>query len=118
MNRYKAFKAYPKWRKLDKNRKKFKYNSNSLWKTLRYTLFGYRWYIACKRWKPCYPKAVQVKEKFASLRFYMNHYVKEIEDLIDEAEEKCSKTCEECGRPGKLREGGWLKTLCDKCDKK
>lgn len=59
----------------------------------------------------------QIKEKFGGLRFYVASAGKEIYDAIDEAERKSFETCESCGAPGKLRKGGWLKTLCDKCDK-
>jgi uncharacterized Zn finger protein (UPF0148 family) len=24
-------------------------------------------------------------------------------------------TCEECGNPGRSRDGGWIRTLCDNC---
>jgi hypothetical protein len=27
------------------------------------------------------------------------------------------RTCEECGAAGWLREGGWIRTLCDACEK-
>lgn len=64
-----------------------------------------------------YPKALQVKEKFGGLRFYMTWETKEIDDLIDEAEEKSYKTCEDCGAPGETRPGGWIRTLCDDCVK-
>lgn len=61
------------------------------------------------------PRAFQVKEKFGTLCFYMSHYTSdEMRDAIDEAEQKCHKTCEICGRPGKLRnERRWWRTLCD-----
>lgn len=61
--------------------------------------------------------ALQVKEKFGLLRYYTNHATDETENLIREAERKSSETCEECGEPGELRKGGWLRTLCDKCGK-
>lgn len=61
---------------------------------------------------------VQVKEKFGDLRFYTQGGNKEINKLIDEAESKSAETCELCGEKGGLREGGWLVTLCDKCNKK
>lgn len=59
----------------------------------------------------------QVKEKFGMLRIYVGDcedYDK-INPLIEEAERECAKTCEFCGDPGRLREQGWLKTLCDPC---
>lgn len=116
MNRLKAFKAYPKWRKRDKSwGKRDERLKKSVWKTLYYTLFKFKWYGACKKWSPPYPKAMQVKEKFGGLRFYMNYYVEDLEDLISEAESQSYNICEKCGKPGKSREGGWIVTLCDDC---
>jgi len=57
--------------------------------------------------------AVQVKEKFGLLSFYMSRETEEMRSLIGEAEGKSASTCEECGQPGKLRGGRWLKTLCE-----
>jgi len=62
------------------------------------------------------PRAMQVKEKYGTLRFYMTTSTAEMESLIDEAESKSAKTCEDCGAIGKLRGGGWLRTLCNKCE--
>ena len=31
------------------------------------------------------------------------------------AEKESMKTCEDCGKPGCAREGGWTLTLCDDC---
>ena len=55
----------------------------------------------------------QVKEKFGGLRFYIGAGSDEVYDKINEAENKSYSLCEECGQPGKVRHGGWLKTLCD-----
>ena len=57
--------------------------------------------------------AVQVKEKFGLLNFYMSKETEKMRSLISEAEGKSASTCEECGQPGKLRGGRWLKTLCE-----
>ena len=62
-----------------------------------------------------YPKASQVKEKFGGLRFYMTCGSDEIVGLISEAEALSYTTCEECGKPGEARRGGWIHTLCDDC---
>ena len=62
--------------------------------------------------------AMQVKEKFGTLRFYTNWSNEKASDLIDAAEKKSARICETCGRPGKLRGTGWLTTLCSKCWKK
>lgn len=58
----------------------------------------------------------QIKEKFGGLRYYLDGGTTEIYKWIDEAEEACWKICEYCGAEGKLRYGGWLKTLCDTCE--
>ena len=60
-------------------------------------------------------KASQVKEKFGTLRFYLDTYTEEAIEIIREAEEKSAVTCEGCGEAGKLREGSWLRTLCEEC---
>ena len=59
--------------------------------------------------------AVQVKEKYGGLRFYVQAGSDAIFDLIDAAEEESLKTCEMCGEPGELRGVGWVSTMCDKC---
>ncbi len=59
-----------------------------------------------------------LKEKFGGLRYYVNLYFKEIQDLINEAESKSYNICEFCGEPGKIRSGRWLKVRCDDCENK
>ena len=59
---------------------------------------------------PC--RASQVKEKFGTLRFYMTGQTAEMDDIIGEATRKSAVTCEECGKPGRLRGHGWLYTAC------
>lgn len=61
--------------------------------------------------------ASQVKEKYASLRFYMESPSSEMKPLIAEAEKKSSETCEECGAYGRLRKLSWVMCLCDACYK-
>jgi len=68
--------------------------------------------------------ATQVKEKFGGLRFYYytedatNEMSKKIMDIVDHAEDLSYKTCEQCGKPGKVIGEGWLVTLCKECEKK
>lgn len=62
----------------------------------------------------CYPRALQVKEKFGGLRFYMTSATDEMWDLISEAEHKSYRICEVCGKKGRVRNRGWLKALCNK----
>lgn len=57
--------------------------------------------------------ASQVKEKFGTLRFYYyggDDYCRGVESMADAM--SCV-TCETCGKPGKIRRGGWIRTLCD-----
>lgn len=63
----------------------------------------------------------QVKEKFGGLRVYYSTQVEgareQMDELVDEAEEKCERTCELCGGPGSrfVTAGGWYRTLCATC---
>ena len=79
-------------------------------------------------------KAVQVKEKFGGLRFYVAfesdssndeedsletiRFVSEIRGMISFAESMSYRICEACGSPGTLRQGGWHRTLCNACEEK
>ena len=57
----------------------------------------------------------QIKEKFGGLRYYADGDIDEqMDGMIDFAESLSYTICEECGASGKLRSGGWLRTLCDK----
>ena len=55
----------------------------------------------------------QIKEKFGGLRFYYDGGDEHISGMVRMAESWASHTCEECGKPGRSREGGWIRTLCD-----
>lgn len=83
----------------------------------------------------------QVKEKFGTLRFYYhfegqpqtlhafdflggpsmrfqqqeNNLQKEIADAVRKAEKRSETVCENCGKPGSLRKGQRILTLCDSC---
>lgn len=59
--------------------------------------------------------AVQVKEKYGTLRFYMSCETNEISDLIHEAEARSSQTCENCGAFAKMRGTRWMEVKCEKC---
>lgn len=59
------------------------------------------------------PIAVQVKEKFGGLRFYVNSATDKQWSYINFAESMSCRTCEECGAPGKRYTDGWERTLCD-----
>jgi len=63
------------------------------------------------------PVAAQVKEKFGGLRFYMDNTDDYIQGAISMAESVSYRTCENCGNRGHKRTGGWIRTLCDTCNK-
>lgn len=55
----------------------------------------------------------QIKEKFGGLRFYYVGGDHQIRGMVRMAEAWAENHCEKCGKPGKLRTGGWQLTLCD-----
>lgn len=57
--------------------------------------------------------ALQVKEKYGTLRFYISYYTEEIDEIIERVETKSACTCEICGKPGRVMGGFWLYTACD-----
>ena len=57
--------------------------------------------------------AVQVKEQFGGLRFYVNRATDKHWNFISFAESMSYRTCEECGAVGKTYTDGWYTTLCD-----
>ena len=59
------------------------------------------------------PLAAQVKEKYGTLRFYVDNATDEHHNIIDHYEHISSKTCEVCGSEGRIRPGGWIRTLCE-----
>lgn len=64
-----------------------------------------------------YPEAMQVKEKFGGLRFYIGAVSQEIHDAIDKACERSLSVCEVCGGSGKqAKSGSWIRTLCENCE--
>jgi|SRR5689334_9979194 len=57
--------------------------------------------------------ASQVKEKYGALRFYMSCATEEMFKEIEQSELESEKTCEVCGKEGKLNSGPWYQTLCN-----
>ncbi|MGU3282508.1 hypothetical protein [Methylobacterium mesophilicum] len=61
----------------------------------------------------------QIKQKFASLRWYFDSKPrgsrKEIDAIISGAEFLSTVVCETCGAPGRHRSGGWHVIACDPC---
>lgn len=61
-------------------------------------------------------EAVQVKEKFAQMRFYVNNSNPTIDGMIRLAEAISYVTCEKCGSIEDIvHTSGWVKTLCGEC---
>jgi len=58
-------------------------------------------------------EVLQVKQKFGSLRFYVNHGTDAIRKRIETAQLESLGTCEVCGKPGKRREGDCIRTVCN-----
>jgi hypothetical protein len=63
------------------------------------------------------PVAVQVKEKFGGLRFYVTGGTDAQHTMIEFAENMSYRICEDCGttKDAKCRRQGWHRTLCVPC---
>ena len=69
--------------------------------------------------KPKNVQVTQVKEKWGFLHFYVSSAPEWYFDLINYYERESETICEQCGRPGKLRDDRhWILTLCDECNEK
>lgn len=67
------------------------------------------------------PEAKQVKEKFGTLRFYVDYpagcsdeQYNIINEFIDHAEDASGQICEVCGEPGTTGGKRWISTRCEK----
>jgi hypothetical protein len=58
-------------------------------------------------------EVLQVKQTFGGLRFYTNLSSEAIRERINAAGLESVRTCQVCGQPGRLREHGWIKIVCD-----
>jgi len=64
-------------------------------------------------------QAVQVKEKYGTLRFYTNYSTDYIDGAISMAEAMSGLVCEECGSTdGVTQTTGWIHTLCKRCKRR
>ena len=65
-------------------------------------------------------KIVQIKEKFGTLRCYIDGSTDAIFDRISKAEEDSYKICEKCGSTENVstKGPGWIVTLCKECREK
>jgi hypothetical protein len=57
--------------------------------------------------------AIQVKEKFGTLRFYFGGGDAYTDGIVSMAESMSGRTCEVCGAPGTGTKGRWIRTLCE-----
>lgn len=57
---------------------------------------------------------IQTKEKFGTLRWYFEaeEDASDTHEIIDAMDYLSGFICEDCGRPGAVRQGGWMRTLC------
>lgn len=69
-------------------------------------------------WAQDVGSASQIKEKFATLRFYLNTGTDAMWKIVNDAELKSEDTCESCGEPGKVRGRSWFYNACDTCEEK
>jgi hypothetical protein len=70
-------------------------------------------YVDGKPQSPPQVIAVQVKEKYGTLRFYFDGGDEEIHGMVTMAEYMSAHTCETCGAEGHMTNHGWYRTLCD-----
>ena len=74
------------------------------------------WWNKNRETRPVVEQVVveQIKEKFGGLRFYYSGGDDTVAGMVRMAESWASVTCEDCGVPGVSRNGGWIKTLCER----
>jgi hypothetical protein len=61
--------------------------------------------------------AMQVKEKYGTLRFYAHGGDEYISGVISMAELMSCRICESCGNKGTKRHGDWVRTRCNSCER-
>jgi hypothetical protein len=57
--------------------------------------------------------ASQVKEKYGTLRFYVDGGDAVTDGMIRMAEALSEVTCEICGTPGEISDNGWVRVRCE-----
>lgn len=64
-------------------------------------------------------QVVQAKEKYGGLRWYDNGVPESIydkyRDWLKKYEDLSEETCIRCGKPGTMRNDGWVSPWCDEC---
>lgn len=60
-------------------------------------------------------RTTDAKEKFGSMRWYTEGDTSTaVDDVVDAVEALSAHICEECGSAGRRRQGGWIRTLCER----
>ena len=59
-----------------------------------------------------YYRTSQIKEKYGTGRWYLSCSNDEMDKIISDWEDETAKTCEQCGKPGKMRGHHWVYTTC------
>lgn len=59
------------------------------------------------------PEVTTVKEKYGTLRFYVNNLDEYSDGAVAFAERLSGYICETCGKPGTLNNGPWYETRCE-----
>jgi hypothetical protein len=59
--------------------------------------------------------AVQVKQKYSTLRFYYSGGDEYTSGLVDMTESISGTICETCGDKATVRTSGWMRNLCNSC---
>jgi hypothetical protein len=63
------------------------------------------------------PRITTLKEKFGSLRVYLEPADTGLLDIVDELENESMEVCERCGAAGRaVNRRGWWTTLCKSCE--
>lgn len=60
-------------------------------------------------------RIMDLKEKYGTLRLYVNYGSKELYNIIDKYESLSSNTCIECGKPTTHTSKGWISPYCEEC---
>lgn len=60
-------------------------------------------------------RIMDLKEKYGTLRLYVNYGSKELYNIIDKYESLSWNTCIECGKPATHTSKGWISPYCEEC---
>lgn len=59
-----------------------------------------------------------IQEENARLKVaYHGTYTPAVRDIIDAIEDRSTTVCEDCGETGRQRRDGWMRCMCDFCEK-